>query len=207
MRTRGPDVLVVCFGSNYSTPTLQALESLGATCVVVSAIDLTVDVVRDICPRSIVYSASGLGTDFGVVQPGVLACDVSMLGICNGAQLLGSYLGGTVVKLASREDAVVDYYPSKLPGLLGTKLRREEQRKVVMQHDYVVQDLPSDCVVRGSTALTRVASFDCWRAAPVFGLQFHPEDPRTDCGRNVLQRFLAVGRAYSLYSRWSSPLT
>lgn len=187
-----PDVLVVSFGYAYYEATLAALERTGAKCQGCRASDLDFSLIADVKPKPLVLCASALGTDLGFVSASVCGVGLPILGICNGAQILAKYLGANIYPLPAREEGAVQYFPLTRPGLLRTGNRGE--RQVMMQHDYGIANLPEDCRVRGSTRLTRAAAFDVWRGAPLFGLQYHPEDAQTEGGHRILSSFVNVAR-------------
>lgn len=200
------DTVLVDFDRSCTVQTKRALLDVGASVEVCSAEDLTADSVRDCRPRSLVLAASSLDAPNATIAAGVLDVGVPILGICNGAQIIARGVGGGVGRAEEREDGITTYQRTGV-GMIERYTPRA--MRVRMHHEYVVTALPSDARVLGSTPFSPIASFEIWRAAPMFGVQFHPEED-LGFGRQYLSMFLGLSRCYSLLGGchrrgWLSP--
>lgn len=195
--SKRPDVLIVDYDVAYLFPTQRALRAVGATTVTRLAEEITADEVRDIRPRSLFLGASSLGTPHRTLSEEILFIGVPVLGICNGAQIIGRALGASTEKMSGRETGIVGY--SRAPGTRSIlEAGLPGAFPVVMEHDYEVVDLPSTAVTLGSTELCRTASFETWAPVPLFGLQYHPEFPGTAHANSILSRFVWLSRIHAL---------
>jgi GMP synthase (glutamine-hydrolysing) len=120
-------------------------------------------------------------------DPGVLALDVPILGICYGMQLMCRMLGGDVRATTLREFGRVQLEVLDAQGLLGHVPRHTN---VWMSHGDAVSAVSSDFL---PIARTRSCPIAAVRHAhrPLYGLQFHPEVAHTPCGRQIIHNFLA----------------
>ncbi len=196
-RLARPDVLILDFDIAYVVPTQRAFTRVGASTAILLAEDATIAEVRAIRPRCVVLAASSLGTQFGVFDDEIVFSGFPTLGICNGAQIIGRALGGSIIPTATRESGRVRY--CRMAGTAGALERHLPGTfDVVMEHDYVVENLPPAVNVLGLTEQSHVASFETWAPAPIFGYQFHPESVETQYGSRLLSRFLWLARLYAL---------
>ena len=113
-----------------------------------------------------------------------VARDMSVLGICLGAQLLAKALGGSVSRNPTRE---IGWYDVDLTDqgaadpVLGTFTRRQQ---VFQWHEDGIE-LPEGSVHLASSSASRVQAFR--HAEHVYGLQFHLE-----VDRSLIERWLTV---------------
>lgn len=124
-----------------------------------------------------------LRTEVQILEEAVLR-DMSILGICLGAQLLAKALGGSVARNAAPE---IGWYDVEVTDagmhdpVLGTFGRR---REVFQWHEDGIV-LPSSAVCLASSPLSPVQAFRYGEHA--YGLQFHLE-----ASRSLIERWLAV---------------
>jgi GMP synthase-like glutamine amidotransferase len=195
--SKRPDVLIVDYDVAYLFSTQRALHAVGATTVTRLAEEITAEEVRDIRPRSLFLGASSLGTPHRTLSEEIIFNGVPVLGICNGAQIIGRALGASTEKMPGRETGIARY--SRAPGTESfLEAGLPAAFPVVMEHDYEVVDLPSTAVTLGSTELCRTASFETWTPGPLFGLQYHPEFPGTAHADNILSRFVWLSRIHAV---------
>jgi len=159
-------------------------------------------VLSEIVPRDVTAAAAAARRPVGIVlsggpasvyadgaydvDPGLLALDVPILGICYGHQLLARDLGGTV-----RRNDVAEYGGTDLTVAGPSVLFRDlpERQRVWMSHrDAVTTPPPGFRVTAGTEAVPVAAMEDPERRR--YGVQFHPEVAHTAWGREVLKRFL-----------------
>ena len=116
---------------------------------------------------------------------------IPILGVCLGHQAIGQAFGGEVVRA-----------PSPVHGKL-SDIRHEGQSvfrgingpfRATRYHSLVVRrdTLPDALAVTAETGDGLVMGL-CHRTLPLHGVQFHPESFLTDCGIELLRRFLETG--------------
>jgi GMP synthase (glutamine-hydrolysing) len=119
------------------------------------------------------------------LDPEVFELGIPVLGICYGAQLVASQLGGVVARTGRGEygrTALDRLGDSKLLDLIG-------DQTVWMSHGDSIVEVPPGFVATASTAEAPVAVLESPERA-IFGLQFHPEVAHTPRGQEVLEAFL-----------------
>ncbi len=117
------------------------------------------------------------------IDAGIYDLDIPVLGICYGAQLIASQLGGEV----SRFDAG-EYGRTKLTVSGGRLLAGQPAEQIAwMSHFDCITEVPDGFTVTASTANAPVAAFESDR---VFAVQYHPEVSHTDHGQSVIENWL-----------------
>ena len=113
---------------------------------------------------------------------------VPVLGICYGAQLSATLLGGKVDKSNKRE-----YGRALLQSTKSDPLLQDipAQSQVWMSHSDSITQLPANCEVLSTTESIPVAAFKTnGTPHPLYGIQFHPEVYHSTHGKQLLQNFL-----------------
>jgi GMP synthase (glutamine-hydrolysing) len=140
-------------------------------------------------PRGIILSGGPNSVyDEGAPKPDprVWSGEIPVLGICYGAQLMASELGGDVLPTAKREYGPATVSITEGDGLFGGL---DRDQPVWMSHGDSITRLPEGF---HSTALTPSTPY-AGLAAPdrnLYGIQFHPEVVHTPKGRDVLRNFV-----------------
>ncbi len=120
------------------------------------------------------------------VDPDLYDAGVPLLGICYGAQLMISQLGGTVSRTGRGE------YGRTHLTMAGTSPLFADwpaESEVWMSHADAITEVPAGFVATAASADAPVAAFHDLRRS-FFGVQFHPEVIHTERGRALLDRFL-----------------
>jgi GMP synthase (glutamine-hydrolysing) len=121
------------------------------------------------------------------LDPAVFQSGIPVLGICYGAQLVASELGGTV----SRTDRG-EYGRTELARVADGVVLGHDQpptQPVWMSHSDTITEAPPGFGIVASTADCPAAAFeDAGRG--LFAVQFHPEVSHTPLGQEMLKRFL-----------------
>ena len=113
---------------------------------------------------------------------------VPVLGICYGAQLSATLLGGKVDKSNKREYGRALLQSSKSDPLLQDI---PAQSQVWMSHSDSITQLPANCEVLSTTESIPVAAFKTnGTPYPLYGIQFHPEVYHSTHGKQLLKNFL-----------------
>ncbi|MDH7577026.1 MAG: glutamine-hydrolyzing GMP synthase [Bacillota bacterium] len=181
-------IYVVDFGGQYTQLIARRIRELKVYCEIVPY-SITWAELRKRSPCGLVFSggpASVYAPGAPRCDPGLLAGEVPVLGICYGMQLMAYLLGGKVKQGEKRE-----YGPARLTLLREDSLFRglPEENSVWMSHGDLVESPPPGFLVAATTPQTPVAAmFD--KARQLYGVQFHPEVHHTPQGREILARFL-----------------
>lgn len=113
---------------------------------------------------------------------------VPVLGICYGAQLSATLLGGKVDKSNKREYGRAQLLSSKSDPLLQDI---PAQSQVWMSHSDSITQLPENCEILSTTESIPVAAFKTnGTPHPLYGIQFHPEVYHSTHGKQLLKNFL-----------------
>ena len=119
-------------------------------------------------------------------DPAIWSGRIPVLGICYGAQLMASELGGDVLPTGKREYGPASVQLDTSDGLF-EGLEREQP--VWMSHGDSITRLPEGFVSTAQTDATPFAGLE----APdrnLYGIQFHPEVVHTPRGKDVLRNFV-----------------
>lgn len=180
-------VVVLDFGSQYTQLIVRRLRELGAFSILLPATARWEEIAAH-QPQAIVLSGSPASvTDPRSPRPDprVLRSGLPLLGICYGMHLLVQASGGSVVRGGGDEYGRAELV--RLDGALFAGL--PQPLPVWMSHADRVESLPPGWTVLASTQ-------DCPAAAVaspdgrIVGVQFHPEVAHTECGTELLGRFL-----------------
>ncbi len=179
-------ILVIDFGSQYTQLIVRKIRELGVYSEIIpfnkfSGIDQdTKGVILSGSPFS-VHDPDSPGIDVNS-----LASRVPVLGICYGAQLITSQMGGQVQRSAKRE-----YGRSTLKHLAASLLLKglDEDSQVWMSHSDHIEKLPPGFRVIAGTENIPVAAFES-RDGRIYGVQFHPEVYHTLQGKQLLANFV-----------------
>jgi GMP synthase (glutamine-hydrolysing) len=120
------------------------------------------------------------------IDPSVYGAGVPVLGICYGAQLVASQLGGEVARTGKGE-----YGRTSLDVIGGSALLGDlpVTQNVWMSHGDSIVAAPPGFRVTARTADVPVAGLEDPEMA-VYGVQFHPEVAHTERGQEILKHFL-----------------
>ena len=120
------------------------------------------------------------------LDPAVYDLGIPILGICYGAQLLASQLGGTVDRTGRGEYGRT---PLTLHGRSPIFEDWPDESQVWMSHGDAITAVPDGFSATASSPDAPVAALhDAERR--IYGVQFHPEVVHTEHGRDLLERFL-----------------
>ena len=190
---------------NYDSFTYNLVQRLGE-------IDASLDirVVRN--DKTTPEEIAELGPERMIISPGpctpneagisvdcvrAFAGRLPLLGVCLGHQSIGQAFGAEIVRaprlMHGKTDMISHDNKSLLAGL-------ENPFQATRYHSLIIRNdtLPDEFIVSawsetedGQQEIMGIRHRDY----PLFGLQFHPESFLTDCGTELLRRFLAVPAA------------
>lgn len=121
-------------------------------------------------------------------HPDVFNSPVPILGICYGCQLIGTHLGGSVVRAPEGE-----YGPIRLdilhPDPLFSGLEQETPLMVWMSHGDILDKIPPGFNLLAKTDASPIAAI-VDPARRIYGVQFHPEVTHSTRGKEVIRNFI-----------------
>jgi anthranilate synthase component 2 len=183
----------------------QALRGLGATTRVVRNDAIGIEqVVRFGADAIVISPGPGRPDDpsyFGVCGPVIrqLGGDTPILGVCLGHQGIVHELGGQVVRAPSVMHGKTSALHHDGTGLFAGV----PSPCLVMRYHSLIADaaqLPPCLRVTARVSDGTVMAVE-HRAAPIYGVQFHPESIGTPFGPRMLDNFLRLARAANSHRR------
>jgi GMP synthase (glutamine-hydrolysing) len=190
MNQNVPTVVVVDFGAQYAQLIARRVREARVYSEIVRH-DVTAAELAARRPLGIILSGGpeSVHAEWApLLDPGIYALGVPILGICYGAQLVCAQLGGTVARTGRGE-----YGRTALTRVAASPLfadwLSDAPSDVWMSHADSMTALPPGYVTTATTADAPIAAFE----APdrrILGVQFHPEVRHTEGGQEVLERFL-----------------
>ncbi|MEY4902639.1 MAG: hypothetical protein RLZZ292_454 [Bacteroidota bacterium] len=184
-------VLILDFGSQYTQLIARRTRELNIYSEIVPYNKIP---TLDDSIKAIILS----GSPFSVKQSDALHVDLQaivgkkpLLGVCYGAQYLADYYGGKVERSEKREygKAQLGAFTKRDAFLKGVK----KNSQVWMSHGDTITQLPEQFELLSGTDSIPVAAFKSKKgafAAPVYGIQFHPEVTHSLDGTTFLKNFL-----------------
>jgi GMP synthase (glutamine-hydrolysing) len=188
-RPAEPDtVIVLDFGSQFAQLIARRVRELNVYSELLPH-DTSLAEIERRGARAIILSGSPNSVyDAGAPKPdpAIWGGRLPVLGICYGAQLMASELGGDVLPTSKRE-----YGPATVTITAPDGLFRELDRDqpVWMSHGDSITRLPEGFAATAQTDSTPYAGL-VDPARRLYGIQFHPEVVHTPRGRDVLRNFV-----------------
>lgn len=183
-------ILVVDFGAQYAQLIARRVREAHVYSEIVPH-TITAAEVAERSPAGIILSGGPKSVHVdGAPQldPAIYDLGVPVLGICYGAQLVASQLGGEVSRTGRGEYGRTELRTVGTGGvLLGDGL--PEVRPVWMSHFDSIVTPPDGFVVTATTDDAPVAALEDPQRR-IMGVQFHPEVVHTANGQDVFTRFL-----------------
>jgi len=183
----GP-VLVVDFGAQYAQLIARRVREAHVYSEIVSHTSTAAELAAR-NPAGIILSGGPKSvneTPAPSLDPAVYDLGVPILGICYGAQLLASQLGGTVDRTGRGEYGRT---PLNLTARSPIFEDWPDESQVWMSHGDAITEVPDGFQGTASSPDAPVAALhDPDRR--IYGVQFHPEVVHTEHGRDLLERFL-----------------
>ena len=189
-------MLVIDNYDSFTYNLVQHLQTLGQEVDVVRTDELAADDVARRAPSHIVISPGpGTPADAGVSLDVIAACagNVPILGVCLGHQAIGQAFGGRVVRarrvMHGKTSPILHDGQGVFAGL-PNPFEATRYHSLLVERD----SLPDCLEVTARTAEDEIMGLR-HRTLPVEGVQFHPESVLTSAGMDLLQNFVAQGRA------------
>jgi GMP synthase (glutamine-hydrolysing) len=181
-------VLILDFGGQYSQLIARRVRDLSVYCEIKSY-KTTAEQISAAGYKGIIFSGgpnSVYAENAPVCNKKVLELGIPVLGICYGAQLLSTSLGGTVSSSEIKEygKTPVHFQPS---GALFQGL--EGESVCWMSHTDQISAVPSGFTITATSNACPVAAMENDEKR-LYALQFHPEVEHTVNGNEILKNFL-----------------
>lgn len=188
MITQG--VLVVNFGSQFTQLIARRIRESGVYTEVCQP-DETLPIITSTKPKGIVFSGgpySIYSKSAPKIDKQIFDCDIPILGVCYGMQLIAHSFGAKVSKgkvgeyghsnicLQKNESALFRDTPQKFAALLS--------------HADEVNKCPKSFCVLARSSPNQVIAAIAHSSKPIFGVQFHPEATQNPEGKKILDNFL-----------------
>ena len=186
MKTTIPQITVLDAGGQYCHLIARKIRDLGVYAEV-RASDTPASELRG--RKGLIISGgpdSVYESDSASIDPGILANECAVLGICYGQQLMAFNLGGHVRKGDKGEYGLAVLHRTK-PHALFAGLNGDSQ--VWMNHRDQVDAVPPGFEVLAATDTCAIAAM-AHSELPLLSVQFHPEVVHTAHGREILSNFV-----------------
>jgi GMP synthase (glutamine-hydrolysing) len=181
-------VLVVDFGAQYARLIARRVREAHVYSEIVSS-TISIEEIRARQPKGIIFSGgpkSVYATPAPTIDPAIYELGIPILGLCYGAQLIATQLGGTVARTGNGEYGRTEL---SLTGSSPLCLDWPTTSEVWMSHGDAITEVPPGFVATATSAGAPVAAMhDADRG--IFGVQFHPEVVHTERGSEIFERFL-----------------
>ncbi len=179
-------VIIVDFGGQYNQLIARRVRENNVYSEVVPY-SRALDVIRKTQPKGIIFTggpASVYEQGAPTIDAEVLQLGIPVLGICYGAQLMATLLGGKVVPPVAREYGRVELKTTG--GLMGSVVKEGVSW---MSHGDQIETVPAGFQVTATSHTCPVAAMEN-EAKKLYGVQFHPEVQHTVFGAQLLHAFL-----------------
>ena len=185
-------VLVVDFGAQYAQLIARRVREAHVYSEIVPH-SITAEEIVARSPAGVIFSGGPASVHIEgapKIDPAVYDIGVPILGICYGAQLVATQLGGEVAHSGRGEYGRTDLTLVGDGGVLfGYGHDQPQSQTVWMSHFDTITVAPAGFAVTAKTADTPAAGFEN-EARKLYGVQFHPEVAHTPHGQEILKHFL-----------------
>ncbi len=182
-------VLVVDFGAQYAQLIARRVRELNVYSEIVPA-SITAERIAEMAPAAIVLSGGPKSVHVPgapMLDPAIYDSGVPILGICYGAQLIASQLGGEVGRRERGEYGRARLTRTVESSLLALEI--PDTHDVWMSHFDAITEVPAGFRATASTPDAPVAVLEN-DDRRIYGVQFHPEVVHSPHGMSVLEAFL-----------------
>ena len=187
MSTTVRPVLVVDFGAQYAQLIARRVREAHVYSEIVPR-SMPVAEMLERKPAAIILSGGPASVHVEgapTIDAAIYEAGVPVLGICYGAQLIATQLGGEVAKTGRGEYGRTDLRVGSAAGLFH---EQPLEQVVWMSHFDTLVSAPPGFEVLASTDTTPVAALGD-RERRIYGVQFHPEVAHTERGMEILKAF------------------
>lgn len=183
-------IAILDFGSQYTHLIARRVRE----CKVYSEIlpyNISAEELSSKDPKAIILSGGPASVniqDSPICDKEILNLGIPILGICYGAQLIATLLGGEVSESKAREYGKATLKPDS-----GTPLFKNlgSEETIWMSHQDKITKLPPGFEIIGKTKNSPIAAMKN-KEKKLYALQFHPEVVHTPKGKEILDNFLSI---------------
>ena len=187
---------------NYDSFTFNLVQyfgELGQDVTVVRNDEITVAEIAALKPAHLVLSPGPCSpTEAGVCVPAIQALigTLPILGVCLGHQSIGAALGGKIVRAQRQMHGKASLLSTDQQGVY---LGLPKSFSVIRYHSLVIEreTCPGELVVTATSEDGEIMGVRhrelAATAAPLEGVQFHPESILSEHGHALLRNFLTLG--------------
>lgn len=185
-------IAILDYGSQTTQLIARRVREVGVYCELFPW-DQSAERVLAMQPKGFILSGGPAGvyeTGAPILPSYVLECNLPVLGICYGMQLLTQTLGGRVSSSLHREYglAQIELLDEESDSTVALLTSLRDQPQVWMSHGDRVEKMPKGFRVQARSQNSPFAAIgDPQRR--LFGVQFHPEVVHTPAGTEILRRF------------------
>ncbi len=181
-------ILILDYGSQYTQLIARRVREQNVYCEI-HPFNIPLSNFSENPPGGLILSGGPKSVndeDAPAFDPGILAMDIPILGICYGLQLLADYtIPGSVEQAEKREfgrsELIVDDHSDLFKDV-------PEESIVWMSHGDHIKELSDAYEIIGHTDNAKIAAVRN-KQRNVFGVQFHPEVAHTVYGEQILKNF------------------
>ena len=191
MTTQLEKILILDFGSQTTQLIARRIREQKVYCEI-HPYTMELDKIRDMAPLGIIMSggpASVYDQDAPISDKAIFGLDIPVLGICYGAQLMTSQLGGRVERAEKREFGKAELEIVYRGGVFAGMESGGHRYQVWMSHGDRIENIPPDFTVSAQSEHSPYAAIRHTKK-PFVGVQFHPEVAHTLIGTDVLRNFI-----------------
>lgn len=181
-------ILVLDFGGQYNQLIARRVRELHVYCEV-HPHTMTLEAIKEMNPIGIIFTGgpnSVYAGDAARYDKEILQMGIPVLGICYGAQLMASLLGGRVepapVSEYGRTEVAVDGKSALFKGVSANTV-------CWMSHADYIAEAPGGAEITAHTPVCPVAAFEIANEN-LYAVQFHPEVMHTAEGTKLLANFV-----------------
>lgn len=184
-------ILILDFGSQFTQLIARRVRETHVYCEI-HPHHMSLTDIQNWEPQGIILSggpASVHDQDAPMVDPGIFALGLPILGVCYGLQLMAHVLGGAVAKAEHREYGRAQLQIQEASGPLLPFKSADATEEVWMSHGDRIEKMPDGFRILASSANSPLAAI----GDPVrhfYGVQFHLEVVHTPRGAEMLTAFV-----------------
>ncbi|WP_369825386.1 glutamine-hydrolyzing GMP synthase [Sporosarcina sp. P18a] len=181
-------IVVLDYGSKYNQLFTRTIREFGVYSEL-HAHTTTIEEIKKMNPVGIVLSgglASAGDENAYDIDPSIFELGIPVLGISYGAQVIIDHLGGKVEKNTSdegkEETLTVDTASALFAG-------QTEKQNVWVSHSADIAELPEGFTASAKDSSGNIAAISN-DEEQIYAIQFHPEDYRSENGKDFLRNFV-----------------